>query len=179
LKDKTDERIFQAVNERFRCTGNRTQKLPVSRDSIRCERETIRTRKTAVAPAAMLGFMQAEQTRPANEASLQGHGKMETFNQKIVFKVKAMRPGPLSPRIEVEFIAALAARQIDEPSQHLAAKTATARRLSRDQVIDVEDLTPRERVEDAEASAADALAVILEIYQAIARPLLSLHARQE
>jgi hypothetical protein len=123
--------------------------------------------------------MQAEQTRPANEASLQGHGKMETFNQKIVFKVKAMRPGPLSPRIEVEFIAALAARKIDEPSQHLAAETAPARRLARDQVIDVEEFAPREAFEDAETGAADALTLILEIGKAIARPLLPLDAGQE
>jgi hypothetical protein len=104
---------------------------------------------------------------------------METFNQKIVFVVKAMRPGPLGPRIEVEFIAPLAPGQIDEPSQHLAPKTATARRLSRDQVIDVEDLAPRERFEDAEAGAADALAVILEIGEAIARLLLPLDPSQE
>ena len=127
----------------------------------------------------MLGFMQAEQTRPASEASFQGQGKMEAFNQKIVFKVKAMRPRPLGPRIEVEFIAALAACQIDKPSQHLAAKAATARRLSRDQVIDVEDLAPRERFEDAEASAADAFTLILEIGEAIARLLLPLDASQE
>ena len=127
----------------------------------------------------MLGFMQAEQTRPASRSSLQGQGEMERFNQKAVFEVKTMRCGALSPGIEVEFIAALAACQIDKPSQHLAAKAATARRLSRDQVIDVEDLAPRERFEDAKASAADAFTLILEIGEAIARLLLPLDPSQE
>ena len=127
----------------------------------------------------MLGFMQAEQTRPSSEASLQGHGKMERFNQKTVFEIKAMRSGALGPGIEVEFITAFPTREIDKPSQHFTAKAATARRLFRDQVVDVEEFTPHEVFEDAEAGAADTLTLILKIGKAIAGLLLTFDAGQE
>ena len=90
-----------------------------------------------------------------------------------------MRPSALGPGIEVEFVAALAARKLDEPSQHFATEPATAHRLTRDQVIDIEEFTPRETFEDTEAGAADALAFVLEIGKAISGLLLSLDAGQE
>ena len=104
---------------------------------------------------------------------------MERLNHKSMFEVKTVRPGALGPGIEMELDAIFAPREIDEPSQHFAAKAATARRLFRDQVIDVKELTPRETFQDAEASAADALAFILEISEAIPRLLLPLDASQE
>ena len=104
---------------------------------------------------------------------------METFNQKTVFEVKSVRQGALGPGIEVEFVAALAARKIDEPSQHFAAEAPAARRLARDQVIDIEEFTPREVLQNAKPGAADAFTFILQIRQAKAGRLLSLHAGQE
>ena len=104
---------------------------------------------------------------------------MERFNQKTVFEVKTVRQSALGPGIKVEFVAALAAREIDEPSQHFTAETAAARRLARDQVIDVEESAPREAFEDAETGAADALTFVLEIRKAISGLLLSLDASQE
>ena len=104
---------------------------------------------------------------------------MERFNQKTVFEVKTMRPGALGPGIEVELIAALATRKLDKPSQHFAAKPTAARRLPRDQVIDIEEFTPREIFEDAEAGATDALALMLEIGKVKSRLLLPLDASQE
>jgi hypothetical protein len=117
-------------------------------------------------------------TNPAS-GSLQRQGEVERLNHKSMFEVKTVRPGALGPGVEVELVAILAPREIDEPLQHFAAKTAAARRLFRDQVIDVKELTPRETVQDAEASAADALAFMLEISEAIPRLLLPLDAGQE
>ena len=74
---------------------------------------------------------------------------------------------------------AFPASQVNEPAKHLSPKTAAADRFARNQVIDIQKFAPGEVFQDAKASAADALAFILQKRQAKAGRLLSLDAGQE
>src|SRR5688572_13043864 len=125
--------FFRSLMNVFDEHGHSTQKLLVQGCTISRDREPTECWTRSVVRSSVLEFMQAEQTRPASGRSLQGQGEVERLNQKTVFEVKTVCPGALSPGIEVEFLAALAARKLDEPSQHFTAEPATARRLARDQ----------------------------------------------
>lgn len=99
-----------------------------------------------------------------------------TRDPKSVPQVKPMSVEPLDAGIEMHLIAAGLLRMVDQPRQQTLTVSARSLSVIRDQVIDIQEPSPREVFEQPKASDRDHAIAGGEVSEAETGPLLTPHA---
>jgi hypothetical protein len=96
-----------------------------------------------------------------------------------VREIKPVRAESLHTRIQMKLIASAIAGQFSEPAEKLFAITPRSGLFRREEIVHVQDFSPRETFRDAKTGHGPDRTAVLEKYQFVSALLLSLHARDE